>query len=541
MLQTKSHLYIDQRSKAHHKDLFIDLDQLLDKYHLKLLEDISLTDEVVVGTILISDDFTRSGLTELLKQNLVFAIKIDQPNLSMFQDEHADEKVFLIKDRSDFIQAIETINFLVHQYNLSYKNKVISESRRYLTSLFSRKQIENYDYDKEMLENLEHKLYEQETPEAIQKIVQDYSQELAQGDIKLYHLEEYLLAQNKRQNPVLPLRFFGEDFLFLTWSEERSGPYVAALYCLLEEYFGNKQLVYETQEQLLLWEDIFSSLTLPIAIFDEQGELVIHNSEFGRLKLGQKDCEMFTDKQQITIQGSVYRVLISKVLNRFTEYIFVIVDDFIVGNSQSSSQELGIISSSIAHEINNPLAGILAAIDFLLLDDLGPEMEQELREMKKGINRCKKLISTFLGFSQMKAAERASVSCRIKDCVDQAIELIRFRLVENNLQLQVEHENEGAFQPKVNPHILSMIFYLVLGDFVTHLSHHKLVAQKSHNQFKIKLKESKEGINWSFPEGIDLTSGQISSKLMNHLFETINFDHRFDKRTLMIFHGPTNG
>ena len=62
-----------------------------------------------------------------------------------------------------------------------------------------------------------------------------------------------------------------------------------------------------------------------------------------------------------------------------------------------SSEELGIISSSIAHELNNPLGGILAGLSVLLLEDLEMENRLSLEEMKRGTERCRQLINIFLG------------------------------------------------------------------------------------------------------------------------------------------------
>ena len=52
----------------------------------------------------------------------------------------------------------------------------------------------------------------------------------------------------------------------------------------------------------------------------------------------------------------------------------------------------------MAHELNNPLAGILVAIALLKQEDGWTEAQfKEIEEMESGARRCKSLVEVFLG------------------------------------------------------------------------------------------------------------------------------------------------
>lgn len=534
LAKNRPYLYIEPHTRQQHKDLFSELDSIKSKHFLEQIEDLEQIENPFIPLIIISEETNRIKGFDKLQVTSSYLIKIEEANLSMFSDNQDDFPGYLVKDKDDLVQSIEDISFFISLSEQNLKNDEVKKTQKYLSQTFSRKNIDKYNLSLEKIHELEKSLYETQDINSILELVQEYSNSTTDGDIKIFGLYEHLHFSMQKKRPYLSIALNDKNFLFLHWENEASEAAIAYLYTLLEENLKNTEHVFNSKKQFDVWNNLFSKITIPIVLFDEQGELVIQNTRFGQLGLSYKDCEVLADREQLTINGTVYRVLKNKRQERYNEYLFVDVDDFIVGSDNPSTQELGIISSSIAHEINNPLAGILAAIDYLLIDDLSEEIQQELKEMKKGIHRCKKLISTFLGFSQIKAGENREVKCLLKDCVDQAIELIRFRLIENNLQLQVHYKQTQIFERNLNPHILSMIIYLIFSDFVTHLSHHSLVVRKSHNQFEVEIDEKEDRFEMSFSNDVDLSSGQLKSKLMNHLLETINYKHFFEGKKLVL-------
>ena len=62
----------------------------------------------------------------------------------------------------------------------------------------------------------------------------------------------------------------------------------------------------------------------------------------------------------------------------------------------AKSAELGIISSSIAHELNNPIAGVQALLQTLQIQDKNNNLSEDLKEMSLAIQRCSHIIDQLL-------------------------------------------------------------------------------------------------------------------------------------------------
>ena len=127
-----------------------------------------------------------------------------------------------------------------------------------------------------------------------------------------------------------------------------------------------------------------------------------------------KDCLELSDGDKIDISGEVYRVTRKDFVfneENFHLFVFDSTSEEMKRNS-NSSEELGIISSSIAHELNNPIAGILTAISVLELEDNWDEDSMDsLDDMKSAARRCQELIKVFLGFSRLQFTRVILVIC----------------------------------------------------------------------------------------------------------------------------------
>jgi signal transduction histidine kinase len=222
----------------------------------------------------------------------------------------------------------------------------------------------------------------------------------------------------------------------------------------------------------------------------------------------------------------------------FTESFFLKGD----GNLTPSGQELGIISSSIAHELNNPIAGIQAALTLLLLDEChDEEATQTLVEMKNGAQRCKQLIETFLGFSRANPKSLAyseDTRSTIDICYQQAQNLLRFRTVESGIRFNFESIKHADFRARVNPSLLTMTFYLILGELMTLYSHQLLVANKNQIEKVIKgeIIESSREIQIQLHE-LNISTLSLS-KLIQNLVTIENFVLQVSDYSLRFIHNP---
>lgn len=274
------------------------------------------------------------------------------------------------------------------------------------------------------------------------------------------------------------------------------------------------------------WEIILNSLSYPTCLISSQGELVLHNTPFSSLGIFAKDCLKLEDGMTIEKNENVFKVLKEHIRIGGKDFeSFVFITDSGQHNDANitiSSEELGIISGSIAHELNNPIAGILAALTLLKLeDDLEEDSLIVLDDMEKGAKRCKKLIEVFLGFSRLDPSKTESDT--LESSLDQSLSLLRSRMVESNLKMNIDYKVLELFQKPLNSSIASMIFYLVLSEGFTLGNHQKLLINEL-NQIHVQVEENKNEMKFSFSIEIKLFEQLQNSKLFLHLLNVLEIE-----------------
>lgn len=349
----------------------------------------------------------------------------------------------------------------------------------------------------------------------------------------------------------LPLPKFKGNFIAieLHWDEEDSFKLTKRLFFFytLVSFFSSQQEIQDPFSDEDLWEGVLDAIPFPVALLSKSGEVHQHNTLFAKLGYTPNSCLKLKAREKILINDIPYNVYRKDVHHLdeqkilfvfFTESFFLKGD----GNLTPSGQELGIISSSIAHELNNPIAGIQAALSLLQLDEtLNQEAQQTLSEMKSGATRCKQLIETFLGFSRAtprKVESSVQSMSPIEICYQQAQNLLRFRTVESGIRFNFESIKHADFRAEVNPSLLTMTFYLILGELMTLYSHHLLVANKNQIEKVIKgeIIESSHEIQIQLHE-LNISTLSLS-KLIQNLLNIENFVLQVSDYSLRFIYNP---
>lgn len=107
--------------------------------------------------------------------------------------------------------------------------------------------------------------------------------------------------------------------------------------------------------------------------------------------------------------------------------------------------ELGTIGSSIAHQLNNPIGGMLSLIQLLLMDLDGKaesflgahELRDELREMEAGTRRCAQIVRDLLGFTR-RGIEDAPGEHDLYEVVQQAVKITELQTRSRGLRFEIE-------------------------------------------------------------------------------------------------------
>jgi hypothetical protein len=253
-----------------------------------------------------------------------------------------------------------------------------------------------------------------------------------------------------------------------------------------------------------------------MSVISQLGELLIYNEHFANIGILPKECLSYKDHEHLEIEQQYYQI------RRFdfnfygsdVHYFIFYTSEKIINNPNN---ELGIVSSSIAHELNNPLAGILAALSLLQIEnDWSDEAKVEIEEMRNGAKRCKELVEIFLGFSRL--APKDSRGSSLELSLDQAVNLLRFRMVESDLRLDMRlSSSSDNLQFDVNSSVLSMIIYIILSELMTAFAHHRLLSPQSVSLLEGKVAGFFGKIQFMLNEEFEYEKNILNSKLLQYL------------------------
>lgn len=104
--------------------------------------------------------------------------------------------------------------------------------------------------------------------------------------------------------------------------------------------------------------------------------------------------------------------------------------------------ELGLISSSIAHELNNPLGGIISYLQIMKMDlPQNHPFQQDIQLMNETAQRMKKIIEDLLIFSRKESVLQIE-EVSIHEVLLKTLDLLQMQLKKENLKVSMKEPNE---------------------------------------------------------------------------------------------------
>ncbi len=121
---------------------------------------------------------------------------------------------------------------------------------------------------------------------------------------------------------------------------------------------------------------------------------------------------------------------------------------------------IGELISGIAHELNNPLTGVMGYSQLLQLrKDIDERAKDSLSKINNLALRCQRIVQNLLSFARKQKPERTP--CDINDILESTVELRSYELQVNNIEI-VRHLNRHLPKTIADGHQLQQVFLNIL-------------------------------------------------------------------------------
>lgn len=223
------------------------------------------------------------------------------------------------------------------------------------------------------------------------------------------------------------------------------------------------------------WETTFNSMSDPVVMIDVNYDIIQANKAFAeRLKEREhphdsRKCYQLlysrTEPCPGCQRGSNFRIRSQDILPRTLEVysqslilepdkpsVFVNLYHDITQQVKMERQilestkmaELGTIGSSIAHELNNPLGGILSFVQLIRMDMKSDNpMYPDIVEMEAGVQRCKEIIQNLLGFTRDPHADQEGTVILQEICT-RALKIVALQTKSQGISVDLKVLNEAS-------------------------------------------------------------------------------------------------
>lgn len=102
---------------------------------------------------------------------------------------------------------------------------------------------------------------------------------------------------------------------------------------------------------------------------------------------------------------------------------------------------VGTLAGGVAHEINNPLGGILAFVQ-LIMREVGDDHScmEDLKEIEDAALRCKKIVRNLLDFSRQDLEEEMSI-VSLEEVISRCMSLIKINARDANVEIRLDFQD----------------------------------------------------------------------------------------------------
>lgn len=173
---------------------------------------------------------------------------------------------------------------------------------------------------------------------------------------------------------------------------------------------------------------------------------------------------------------------------------------------------VGEMAAGIAHEINNPLTGVIGFSQILLDEDLPPNIKEQVKIIAEGSKRVKEIVKRMLTFARQSKPYKTNIN--IHELIDNTLELRRYVLKTANIEV-VKHYDATLSWVTVDPGQLQQVFINIIVNA-------EYAMKKAHDggTLTITTKKKGEDIYISFQDDGPGISEENLQKIFSPFFTT---------------------
>lgn len=197
-------------------------------------------------------------------------------------------------------------------------------------------------------------------------------------------------------------------------------------------------------------------------------------------------------KDNRVLERYVFPVLDNKgILVHRVEYIRDVTEETIMKEQLIQAEKLsslGEILSGVAHELNNPLTGVIGYCELLLESSVDNGLKDKLGKVNNAALRCKKIIENLLSFARQHKIEKQYVN--INDIIRHTLELKSYQLTIDNIDEVTDLDSHLPYT-MIDPYTIQQVFLNIVNN--AHLSmrekggKNRLTVISRHNDGVIKV------------------------------------------------------
>jgi C4-dicarboxylate-specific signal transduction histidine kinase len=173
---------------------------------------------------------------------------------------------------------------------------------------------------------------------------------------------------------------------------------------------------------------------------------------------------------------------------------------------------IGELAAGVAHELNNPLTGVVGFTQLLLQDEtLNAQQKEDLENIHKQSQRCRQIIQHLLQFSRRKEPKKELLD--LAPLVKNTLELIQYELSSSGIGVE-SRLDENAPQVMGDPHQLQQV--------ILNLATNALQALEGRPDARIILTVEKKGnkVRFTCADNGPGIRKDVLSKIFNPFFTT---------------------